>query len=136
MPSNEEIIEEKLIRPLGELLQSVGVSIVNTQMEMDDAAITTQERIDKDVAEGRLLYRLEAPWYHFAQVDLELKMAISMKWEQTTASSTRSRGYRAIALAAPMNATYKNLFEYDMNGASQIKARIMSVPPPKTVVEE
>jgi hypothetical protein len=135
MPTGDEITEEKLITPLGELLKSVGTSIVETQREMDDAAIATQRRIDQEVDEGTLLYRLEAPFYHFAQVDLELKLALSMKWERTTESGGNPEGYKAIALAAPLNATYQNTFAYEASGTSQIKARIMSIPPPGRIEE-
>ena len=135
MATGDEITGERLITPLGELLRSVGTSIVETQREMDDAAIATQKRIDKEVEEGTLLYRLEAPFYHFSQVDLELKMALSIKWEKTTESGGNPVGYKAIALAASLNATYQSTFAYDASGTSQIKARIMSVPPPGQVEE-
>ncbi len=136
MPSGEEITEEWLIRPLSELMRSVGASVVETQRMMDKLAISTQKDIDIAKENGELAYDLKAPWFHIPEVDLELKIALSMKYKTLTRSSGTPISWRLVAIAAPINATYQNACQYDVRATSQIKARIVSIPPAMEIPEE
>lgn len=136
MPSGEEIAREWLIRPLGELMSSVGASVMETQRMMDEAAISTQKDIDRAVENGELAYHLRAPWYHIPEVDVELKVALSMKFKTLTTNTGRPVSWRPVAIAAPVNAVYQNACNYDVQATSQIKARIVSVPPERALPEE
>jgi hypothetical protein len=74
---------------------------------------------------------IQAPWYHFPETTLELRMSLSMH------QVVRKKAGKDIAIykiyAAPMNAAYKNSFNYDVAGTSCITAKIVSIPPPTEV---
>ncbi len=135
MPSNgSEKIEEVLVSPLSTILSEMGKSIAQTQRTLDRNSIDTQIEISNDDALSD--YNLEATWYHIPEVDIELKMALSMKYEEEKDSKNRVRGYKRILNAAPLNASYNSLNSYAVEGSSSLKAKIVSVPPSSRVVHE
>jgi hypothetical protein len=127
-------IEEVLVSPLSTILSEMGKSIAQTQKAMDKNSIDTQIELSSD--EVLKDYNLEATWYHLPEVDIELKMALSMSYEEEKDSKGRVRGYKRILNAAPLNASYKSLHSYDVEGSSILKAKIVSVPPSYRVTEE
>jgi len=129
MAVEEDIIEEVLIAPLGKTLKYIGVSVSEAQKGLDANSIATQKAIDLAIENGELTHHVEAPWYHFPEVNVEIKMALSMTLKKEVDKNKKVRGYKPIILAAPLNATYKNTYKYDVNGTSQIKAKIVSIPP-------
>jgi hypothetical protein len=127
-------IEEVLVSPLSTILAEMGKSIAETQRAMDKNSIATQIELSSD--EALKDYNLEATWYHLPEVDVELKMALSMSYEEEKDSRGRVRGYKRVLKAAPLNASYKSLNSYDVEGSSVLKAKIVSVPPSYRSVEE
>jgi hypothetical protein len=127
-------IEEVLVSPLSTILSEMGKSIAQTQKAMDKNSIDTQIELSSD--EVLKDYNLEATWYHLPEVDIELKMALSLSYEEEKDSKGRVRGYKRILNAAPLNASYKSLNSYDVEGSSVLKAKIVSVPPSYRVTEE
>ncbi len=124
-----EEIEEVLIAPLGKTLKHLGISIAQAQQELDANSIATQKAIDFAIEKGELTHHVEAPWYHFPEVNLELKMALSMTAKKEVDKQKKVRAYKPVIMSAPLNASYKNTYDYDVKGASQIKAKIVSIPP-------
>ncbi|MDK2825378.1 hypothetical protein SAMN04488589_1033 [Methanolobus vulcani] len=135
MPSiSSENIEEVLVSPLSTILGEMGKSIAQTQRALDRNSIDTQIELSSD--EVLKDYNLEATWYHIPEVDIELKMTLSMSYEEEKDSKGRVRGYKRILNAAPLNASYKSLNSYDVEGSSVLKAKIVSVPPSYRVTED
>lgn len=135
MPSSgSENIEEVLVSPLSTILSEMGKSIAQTQRALDRNSIDTQIELSTDEVLNE--YNLEATWYHIPEVDIELKMALSMKYEEERDSKNRVRGYRPVLNAAPLNASYNALNSYAVEGSSVLKAKIVSVPPSSRNVEE
>lgn len=135
MPSNSsESIEEVLVSPLSTILSEMGKSIAQTQSALDRNSIDTQIELSTD--EALQEFDLEATWYHIPEVDIELKMTLSMKYEEERDSKNRIRGYKRVLNAAPLNASYKSLNSYDVEGSSLLKAKIVSVPSSSRIVEE
>ncbi|WP_406661854.1 hypothetical protein V7O66_04880 [Methanolobus sp. ZRKC3] len=135
MPSSSSVnIEEVLISPLSTILSEMGRSIAQTQRTLDRNSIDTQIELSTD--EVLKEYDLQATWYHMPEVDIELKIALSMKYEEERDSKNRIRGYKPILNAAPLNASYKSLNSYAAEGSSVLKAKIVSVPPSSRTVEE
>lgn len=129
------IIEEVLIDPLDKVLFSVGKGLAEAQKALDENSIATQILIDND--EKLSEWGIRATWYHFPEVDLELKMSLSMnrkvkaRIDPATKKISKVTQLKPIKiLAAPLNASYKNNFDYDFSGASTIKAKIVSIPAP------
>ncbi|MCL7414338.1 MAG: hypothetical protein M8353_12130 [ANME-2 cluster archaeon] len=131
---NTKIISEVLVNPLSQIIKEVGISISETQQAMDRNSIDTQLAIENDELLSQ--YDIQATWHHIPEVELELKMALTMKYKEEKDSKGALRGYRPILHAAPLNASYKNLHEYDVEGASIIKAKFVSVPPSSQIVNE
>ena len=131
---NTKIISEVLVNPLSQIIKEVGISISETQQTMDRNSIDTQLAIENDELLSQ--YDIQATWHHIPEVELELKMALTMKYKEEKDSKGTLRSYRPILHAAPLNASYKNLHEYDVEGASIIKAKFVSVPPSSQIVNE
>lgn len=126
------IITEVLIEPLGEIVKHVGRAIAETQRELDINSIATEtELTDKREELG---YDLHATWYHLPETDIEIKMSFSMEWEEEKKGG-QTVAWKPVLYAAPLNASYKNLFEYDATGTSVLKAKIVSIPPASTIEE-
>ncbi len=132
--SNTKIISEVLVNPLSRIITEVGKSISETQQAMDRNSIDTQLAIDNDEILSQ--YDIQATWHHIPEVELELKMALTMKYKEEKDSKGVVRGYRSKLHAAPLNASYKNYHEYDVEGASTVKAKFVSIPPSSQIVSE
>jgi hypothetical protein len=122
-----EIISDALIRPLSEVLLSVGKSIVETQHELDRNSADTQILIENDEVLSQ--YDIKATWYHMPEIDLELKMSLSVH-EKTNIDTKISI---PLLMSSPLNASYVKNFDYDVAGSSQIKVKIVSIPPPSSL---
>jgi hypothetical protein len=131
---NGEKIEEILITPLSKLLGEVGRSVAETQRALDRNSIKTQLEIEED--ETLKDYDIQATWYHIPEVDLELKISLSVKMEKELDSKNQVRGYKPVLNAAPLNASYNSLYSYNVLGSSSIKARVVSIPTSSKLREE
>ena len=127
-------IREVLIEPLGEILKYMGRAIAEAQRALDENSIATETEL-ADVRE-KIGYDLHATWYHIPETDLELKMSLSMQWEEEKEEEGKPPVCKPILFAAPLNASYRNLFDYDVTGASVLKAKIVSIPPASTIARE
>lgn len=130
MPDTETLIKDVLMDPIEKILFHTGKGIASAQLELDKNSMATQVLIDND--EDLSNMGLRATWHHFAETNLEIKMSLSMHqvvYKKAEKSIARYKIY-----AAPMNARYKNSFNYDVYGASTVNAKVVSVPPPKEVV--
>jgi hypothetical protein len=131
---NSKIINEVLISPLSQIIREVGTSIAETQKALDRNSLNTQLEIENDEILSQ--YDIQATWHHIPEVELELKMALSMSYEEEKDSKGKVRGYRPVLRAAPINASYKSLYEYDVEGASTLKAKFVSIPPSVQLMKE
>lgn len=126
MLKDGEEIEEILITPLSRFLGEVGRAVAETQLALDRNSIKTQIEIDEEKALSE--YDIQAAWYHIPEVDLELKMSLTVKLEEERDSKNRIRSYKPVLNASPLNASYNSLYSYDVQGSSCIKAKIVSIP--------
>jgi len=126
MPEINEFMEDVLIEPLEDILFHVGRGIAQSQLELDKNSLATQILIDnnKDLSEAGI----KATWYHFPEVNAELKMNLSLHGV-VEKKGEKVQSVKLKIFSAPMNASYKNTFDYDVAGASTIKVKIVSVPP-------
>lgn len=126
-------MEDVLADPIESVLYRVGRGIALSQAEMDQHSIATQIAID-NTAELKE-WGLNATWYHFPEVTIEISTALSMH-AMVTKKDGKIQSRRFKLFSAPLNATYKNTFDYDLSGRSTIRTKIVSVPPPAGVKEE
>lgn len=120
-------IEDVLVSPLADVLARVGEGVAEAQRAMDLNSIATQTLINNDPVLTE--HGLESTWYHMPEVDLEIKMSLSLRRKNYIKNDKVVR--RKLKMyASPFNASYKNNFRVEVSGMSQIKAKIASVPPP------
>lgn len=131
MPDINQTIEDVLVNQIDDFLFLAGRGIALAQMELDKNSLATQVMIDNDEILGQ--YGLQATWYHFPETTLELRMNLSVRWEEVKREGKPSVWNRVLYVA-PMNASYKNLFNYEADGSSLVRTKIVSVPP-ATIVE-
>lgn len=128
-----ETITEVLTEPLVEILKHVGRAIAETQQALDRNSIATETELADEREE--LGYDLHATWYHLPETDIEIKMSLSMHWEEQKKEG-KTVSWKPILSAAPLNASYKNLFDYEAAGTSVLKTRIVSIPPASIIEGE
>jgi hypothetical protein len=106
---------------------------------MDRFAIQTQQEIDQDPLLSE--HGLQATFYQIPHAELELTMAIALEEQQPSSAGLAAQplaaqplAVRAVALKQihfqPVNATYTNQFNFDVQASSKLKLTIVPVPPP------
>lgn len=119
-------IEDVLVHPLEEILTRIGQGVANAQRALDLNSIATQTLLSSDPVLKE--YGLEATWYHMPEVVLEMKMTLTLRREdQVKDNKVVLRKLRMYA--APFNSSYQNMFNTEVSGVSQIRAKIVSIPP-------
>jgi hypothetical protein len=110
------------------ILYKVAKGIVDSQLDMDQAALATQIKIENDETLSK--YGLEAPWYHFAETEVEIKVAFHLVEEkkETKVAGKTFPYTKTRLIAAPLNANYSKNFNYDATFASTIKTKIVPIP--------
>ena len=138
MSNGTQKIADLLSAPMEAVIVALGVSIARAQQELDRHSIDTQRDINEDPQLAEI--GVQATWYQMPRVELELTMAIAMEERKTPTGTPAPRAARAAAVLEkfpikqlylqPVNATYNNPFNFNVNAASKIKHTIMPVPPP------
>jgi hypothetical protein len=139
MANETERISELLSTPMEAAVVGLAVGIARAQTELDRHSILLQREIDEDPELADL--GLHATWYQMPRAELELTMAVTL--EEDTAAPTApgltgplvasrflaANQLRAIRIA-PVNAFYKNQFDFDVSASSKLKLTFVPVPPP------
>jgi len=126
---------ETFSAPIESLIIALGQGISQAQQAMDLNSITTQQAIDTDPVLSQ--YGLQATWYQFPSVNMQLKMSLSVTQDQTPAPATNLASTillpgRLRLIAQPLSASFQNQFNYDAQAATQVNVTIVPVPPPKS----
>jgi len=131
--------------PIEQLITALGQGIAQAQHAMDLNSIQTQEQLDTNPLLSP--FRLQATWYQFPRVDLQLKLSLSVSQDQSPSTSSAASNPAAtpnLALgtlqltpplrivAQPVSASYQTHFNYDAQAASVITLSIVPVPNPAT----
>jgi hypothetical protein len=136
MSNGSDRISELLSTPMEAAVVGVAVGIARAQRELDRHSIELQREIDEDPELADL--GLHATWYQMPNTQLELTMTVTLEEETGAATGTAplggsrflaDNGIRAIRLA-PVNAYYKNQFDYDVSASSKLTLTFVPVPPP------
>lgn len=127
--SEKKLIDSTIV-PLKELLIQVAKGVAEAQKALDMQSFQFQKDIYADPElESLRNAGIESTWYQIPEVHASLKVAISMHSESDSSDSNISKSPFKLRLA-PYNALYKNSFDYDYKGASEMKFKIVPVPPP------
>ena len=121
---------EAFSAPIEHLIIALGQGIAQAQNDLDKNSIKTQEQIDSDPVLSQ--YGLQATWYQFPTVTMQLKLSMSIAEEQTTTSGGGGGLPPRIRLVAqPLSASFQNQFNFDAQAATQVNLTIVPVPPPR-----
>ncbi len=132
MPNTTQLIEDTLSEPLDDILFTVAKGIAEAQLLLDKNSLATQVMIDNDTTLSE--WGVQAPWYHFPETTIEVRLSLSVHWEEVKREGAPSY-WKPSILGTPHNASYQNQFNYDASGSSVVKARIVSVPPQRPIQE-
>jgi PASTA domain len=132
MPESDEVLPmlEALSAPIGDLIAAVGRGVADAQRALDEASLaalsTVYAQNDGLLAElQRIGYR--PTWYHIPEVESELQIALILSGERTAGSGAAPG--RLKLYAAPVDAGYSSRFNYQLQAASKVKFKIVSIPP-------
>lgn len=125
-------VYDVLSAPLGDLIANVGRGVADAQQAMDRATLEQLERLyasNEEFASRLRDLGYRPTWYHIPSAEAELQVAL--KLSGTVDYSSGSVGKRALkAFAAPVDASYRNTYDYDVSAASTIKFTIVPIPEP------
>ncbi|NVM56216.1 MAG: PASTA domain-containing protein [Candidatus Helarchaeota archaeon] len=115
-------LEEEL--PFEDFILQIAKGVAEAQKLLDRQSLALQETILKD--DDLRSAGVQATWYHIPEVTANLKISITAhsEIEETTKES------RLILFLCPYNATYKNTYNFDYQGTSEVSFKIVPVPPP------
>ena len=74
-------VGSRVARPLADFVRDVGLAVAEGQQELDRHSLATQLDIDRDAADGTIPHVFEAPWYRFAEVDVDMKLHVDTELE-------------------------------------------------------
>jgi hypothetical protein len=122
-------ISETMAAPLGDLIAAVGRGLAAAQQDLDLATMATIKALVNGQDDNLEIMRQlgwQPTWYRIPELSAELTLSLSVSATETTSG----QGPGAVRLyASPMDASYTNRFDYDLQAASVIKFKIVPVPP-------
>ena len=131
-------VTEVFSAPIESLIVALGRGIAEAQTALDLNSIKAQQEIDSDpVLSGQ---GLQATWYQFPKVDLQLKLALSVVEEGNAPQNPTTRAGVTLSklpllhrvVAQPVSAAYQNHFNYNAEASSTITLSIVPVPAPRS----
>jgi hypothetical protein len=127
-------LNEIFAAPIEGIIAALGKGIADAQTALDKASALAQEAIDSDPILSQ--YGIQAPWYQFPRVDLELKLALSVAEELPGAAPAVGGPAAGITptlrlIAQPVTAGYQNRFNFDTSASSTVSVSLVPVPHPR-----
>jgi hypothetical protein len=125
---------ETFSAPIESLIIALGQGIADAQKALDNNSIAVQQSIDMDPVLSQ--YGLQATWYQFPTVNMQIKMSMSITQDNQPQNTPNVGGSpllnpnRFRIIAQPLSATFQNQFNYDANAATEINLTLVPVPPP------
>lgn len=141
MPDAASVPRTLLEAPLPELIQRLGLAVAQAQSALDrnsiDVALALiNTRIELGENEYSLLELGFMPtFYAFTEATLEAKMTFTVQeQEEFSIGGELSVSYLSI-VSATINASYTRKYSFQVEGASSIAARLVSLPAPSGFME-
>jgi hypothetical protein len=143
-------ITRTLSAPLGELIAAVGRGVAEAQAALDLHTVETFKAVHGgDEASYRALRELgyQPTWYRIPEVAAEIYVTLSAHGEERSSGSSAEPAPGTPALeggddqpdeatagriqlyATPVDASFSNTYDYQLRACSQLKFRIVPVPP-------
>lgn len=114
-------------REVGSLVRDVALAVAEGQRDMDRHSLATQRELDAAAATGEAEYELAAPWYKFAEVDVDLSLDVEVDLSED--AETEGGFYRPRIFARPITTRERTRREVDSSLKSDVRFKIVPVPP-------
>jgi hypothetical protein len=123
---------ETFAAPIEGLIIALGQGVAQAQQALDQNSIQTQEQIDADPVLSQ--HGLQATWYQFPSVTMQLKLSLSIAQDQSPQSAPAGNVAPSAlrVIAQPLSASFQTHFNYDAQAASQINLTMVPVPAPSS----
>jgi hypothetical protein len=120
-------LTDALSAPVGDLIAAVGSGVAEAQQAMDAGTIANVRALAEAAGPQDPLALLrqigyQPTWYQIPEVSAEITVAL-------TVSGGGSNQGRIKLMAAPVDASYSNRYNYELKAASIVKFKIVPVPP-------
>ncbi|WP_300664400.1 hypothetical protein [Fluviicola sp.] len=150
-----QVGRELLNAPFPELVRTLGVGIAEAQYALDRVSIKIAQlmagfKLDENenlVPDETSMIKLRAgdpgvsllalgftpTFYQFVETYIELRLAISMSTQQeiNVGSSVKAAAWSPFGVvAASVNASYSQKYQYEASGSSEMRTKLVSVPAP------
>jgi hypothetical protein len=126
-PADETLVT--LAAPLGELIAAVGRGLGEAQRALDQSTVDTIKALYKgNDANLESMRRMgyQPSWYRIPELDAEITASMSVS---RRAKSVGVPGQLQMYMS-PVDPTYANSYDYDLQAATVIKFKVVAVPPP------
>jgi hypothetical protein len=128
--------------PLGKMIESMANALVDAQSGLTMKTVEAIEKLSQqkvklpnDTQEYSLLtLGLIPSFMHFSEATISAKLVFSCSESEETSLNAQAGGSVG-AFSASVNAGYSNKYSFSAEGASELNARIISVPPPDILLE-
>lgn len=170
MSDNAVSIGQELLNvPFPEMVKNLGVGIAEAQLELDMVStriaqlmtgnVVNVDAADEQADEGEqdgmtvklgdgeyslLELGFTPTFYQFVDTIIEVKMAVSVKREQSQSTTTKKksitgrlrlfRGSASVSVSS-VNASYASKYQYSAEGSSLMRTKLVPVPPPQLMEE-
>ncbi|MDA3904795.1 MAG: hypothetical protein PF484_01850 [Bacteroidales bacterium] len=145
--------QELLNAPFPELVKNLGVGIAEAQYALDRVSVRIAQmmggfKYDNDgnfVQDNSALVKLSAnsepvsllalgftpTFYQYVETYIELKMAISMSTSKEASVKVKAKAKIPFGIfSASVNASYSQKYQYEANGSSEMRTKLVTVPAP------
>lgn len=140
MPPNPSPAQRALMTvldtPLPELIRRLGLAVAEAQQALDVNSLDIARRMAErnvDLGDGTMRSLLSLgftpTFYAFSEASIEAKLTFTLR-ESTEFSVGASVSGGAGVFSASVNAEYSRKYGFEVQGASSIAARLVSLPPP------
>ncbi|MFC7068376.1 hypothetical protein [Halobaculum lipolyticum] len=119
---------------MAEVVRNIALAVADGQAALDRRTAEVQRELEAAAAAGELPYAIDAPWYRFSEVDVDVELAVSVDAEVERDAGGTVRGYRPYVKATPLDAGATRTTDVDAELASTLSMRLVPVPPERRVV--
>lgn len=131
-PADESLAT--LAAPLGELIAAVGRGLADAQRSLDMGTIETLRALHSGTdADMNVMRRLgyQPTWYRIPELEAEITASLSVS---RSAKGVGVPGQLQMYMS-PVDATYSNSYDYNLQAASVIKFKVVPIPPPSQAAD-
>jgi len=110
------------------LIRDICRSVAEAQRELDKSALLAQTELENNYP-GLHKIGYQVTWYHIPEVTVELKMAMHFNYHKENENDKNSPETFDVLLGA-YNGKYKQSYDFEEEGSSTLKFRLVPIPSP------